>query len=164
MKTTGATAYLGLGSNIGNRTKNLELAISTISEHPEILVCAASSFYESEPVGYEDQDWFINQVVRIETSLSPYELLKVAHRIENIAGRKREIRWGPRTLDIDILLYGEMILKTPILTIPHPFLPERRFVLVPLAEIAPSLKHPVLGISVSDMLIDSPTEDLVKRI
>ena len=164
MKANLVTAYLGLGSNLGDRIKNLELAISAISEHPEILVHAVSSFYETEPMGYQDQDWFINQVIQIDTTLSPDELLTEIRKIENALGRKRRIKWGPRTMDIDILLYGDMVIESSILTIPHPLLTKRLFVLIPLAEIAPSLKHPVLGRSIRHILIDSSNKDLVKRI
>jgi len=164
LKANLVTAYLGLGSNLGDRIKNLELAISAISEHPEILVHAVSSFYETEPMGYQDQDWFINQVIQIDTTLSPDELLTEIRKIENALGRKRRIKWGPRTMDIDILLYGDMVIESSILTIPHPLLTKRLFVLIPLAEIAPSLKHPVLGRSIRHILIDSSNKDLVKRI
>jgi 2-amino-4-hydroxy-6-hydroxymethyldihydropteridine diphosphokinase len=158
------TSYLGLGSNLGNRIKNLEIVISSLSKHPDINVNALSSFYETEPVGYTEQGWFINQVIQIETSLSPTELLKVTQKTEEYLGRKRTIRWGPRKVDIDILLYSDLIINDFSLKIPHPHLTQRRFVLVPLAEIAPNLTHPILGESISKILIDTSAGDLVKKI
>jgi 2-amino-4-hydroxy-6-hydroxymethyldihydropteridine diphosphokinase len=159
-----ATSYLGLGSNLGNRIKNLEIVILALSKQSDIQVTASSSFYETEPVGYKEQKWFINQVVQIETSLSPMDLLEVTQKMEKRFGRKRTIRWGPRTVDIDILLYSDVIMKNSSLNIPHPHLTKRRFVLAPLAEIAPSLIHPLLGESIRKILIDSSNSDLVKKI
>ena len=164
MRTQEATSYLGIGSNLGNRIKNLETVVSALSINPDINVNISSSFYETEPVGYKKQGWFINQVIQIETSLSPPTLLKVTQEIEETLGRKRAIRWGPRTADIDILLYSDLIMNDSSLRIPHPQLTNRRFVLIPLAEIAPSLKHPILGKSIKKILFDCPAADLVKRI
>ena len=158
------TSYLGLGSNLGNRIKNLEIVILALSKHSDIQVTASSSFYETEPVGYKEQKWFINQVIQIKTSLSPKDLLDVTQKMEERFGRRRTIRWGPRTVDIDILLYGNLIMNNSSLSIPHPHLTKRRFVLVPLAEIAPSIIHPLLGESIRKILIDSSTDDLVKKI
>lgn len=164
MKSQEVKSYLGIGSNLGNRIKNLEIAISVLSGQPDIRVNTFSSFYETEPVGYKNQGWFINQVVQIETFLSPSDLLKVTQKLEETLGRKRTIKWGPRTVDIDILLYSDLIMNSSFLTIPHPHLTKRRFVLVPLAEIAPSFVHPILGESISKILIESPAGDLVKKI
>lgn len=158
------TSYLGLGSNLGNRIKNLEIVILALSKHSNIQVTASSSFYETEPVGYKEQKWFVNQVIQIKTSLSPTDLLEAIQKMEECFGRRRTIRWGPRTVDIDILLYGDLIMNNSSLSIPHPHLAKRRFVLVPLAEIAPSLIHPLLGESIRKILIDSSTGDLVKKI
>jgi 2-amino-4-hydroxy-6-hydroxymethyldihydropteridine diphosphokinase len=158
------TSYLGIGSNLGNRIKNLEIVISSLSMHPDIKVNAFSSFYETEPVGYKKQGWFINQAIQIETSLSPPDLLKVTQKIEEDLGRKRTIKWGPRTVDIDILLYSDLIMHDFSLRIPHPHLTKRRFVLVPLAEIAPFLIHPILGENISKILLNSTAGDLVKKI
>ncbi|MGA1865229.1 MAG: 2-amino-4-hydroxy-6-hydroxymethyldihydropteridine diphosphokinase [bacterium] len=157
-------SYLGLGSNLGNRIKNLEIVTEALSSHPGIRINAFSSFYETEPVGYKEQGWFINQVIQIETSLTPMDLLKATQKIEEDMGRKRVVKWGPRIVDIDILLYADLIMTDSSLTIPHPNLTKRRFVLVPLAEIAPSLIHPTLGESISKILIDSPAGDLVKKV
>ncbi|MDH7576685.1 MAG: 2-amino-4-hydroxy-6-hydroxymethyldihydropteridine diphosphokinase [Bacillota bacterium] len=134
--------YLGLGSNLGDRVANLRLARRELGSHPQIRINRASSIYESEPVGFLDQGWFLNQVVEIETSLDPDDLLHVLQEIENRLGRKREIRWGPRLIDLDILLFENCSLTGPGLTVPHPRMYERNFVLVPLNEIAPDLLHP----------------------
>ena len=158
------TAYLGLGSNLGNRMKNLEMAYAAISGHQDIRVTASSACYETEPMGYKNQGWFINQVLRIETRLSPYEILKFVLKTEHHLGRKRRIPWGPRSIDIDILLYGNMVMNDPDLTIPHPHLTERRFVLIPLSEIAPSLIHPVTGKTIEDILRGLSAVDCVNKV
>lgn len=157
------SAYLSLGSNQGDRVKNLEDARLKISINPCIQITSLSSLYETEPVGYQEQEWFINQVLKVETTLSPLELLNVTQEIEKKLGRKRNIRWGPRTLDIDILFFEDSVLTTPDLTLPHPRLHERKFILVPLAEIAPSLIHPVLGESIINIVINTPDKNLVKK-
>lgn len=135
-------AFIGLGSNMGDRLGYLKAALGELAAHPEIRLGRASSFYESEPVGYRQQDWFINQVVEVETALDPWKLLAVLQGIENKLGRKRVIRWGPRVIDLDLLLYGELVLSGEELAIPHPRMYERNFVLFPLNEIAPDLRHP----------------------
>ncbi|MGA1795395.1 MAG: 2-amino-4-hydroxy-6-hydroxymethyldihydropteridine diphosphokinase [bacterium] len=164
MKQAWNSAYLGLGSNIGNRIKNLEKALALLAAQTGIRVISTSSFYETEPVGFRDQGWFVNQVARIETTLPPLELLRVTQHIENSMGRTRAIRWGPRSIDIDILLYGDLVIDHAGLTIPHPRMTERRFVLVPLAEIDPSLRHPKTKERMRTILIDTPTNDLIQRI
>ena len=164
MKIDSKIAYLGLGSNLGDRKKNLEIAHERLSQLPNIRITGFSSFYETEPVGYLGQGWFINQAIEIETSLSPMELLEKIQGIEKGLGRERSIRWGPRTVDIDILAYGNRIMNTPVLKLPHPRLHERRFVLIPLEEIAPTFLHPVLDKSITKILIDTPDKNLVKRI
>jgi 2-amino-4-hydroxy-6-hydroxymethyldihydropteridine diphosphokinase len=128
-------AYLGLGSNIGNKFEYIEKAIEHISRNSKIEIIKQSSYYETNPVGYEDQESFINMCLEIETDFSPLQLLEETQKIENSLGRTREIRWGPRTIDIDILLYSDLIMKNSILTIPHPRMTERAFVLIPLQEI-----------------------------
>lgn len=137
-----ATAFLGLGSNLGDRHANLKNAVELLVSNPRIEVVKVSTFYETEPVGYTDQPDFLNGVVMIETDLQPSELLAVILEIENLMGRIRTIRWGPRVLDIDVLLYNAEIIDEEGLQIPHPRMTERRFVLEPLAEIAPDLILP----------------------
>lgn len=132
-------AYLGLGGNIGNRKENIDKAVELLNNHENIIVLKTSSYYETEPVGYKDQDWFLNIVVEIDTSLIPYDLLKYCNFIEEELKRKRLVRWGPRTIDVDILLYEGFVSEDEKLTVPHPRMMERAFVMVPLYEIAPNI-------------------------
>ena len=128
-------AYLGIGSNMGDKFNYLKECIEKIDALNDIEVTKKSSFYETLPIGYENQDKFINAVLEIKTSLEPMQLLYALQNIENRLHRKRQIRWGPRTIDIDILIYGDDIISTDELTIPHPRMTERQFVLLPLKEI-----------------------------
>ncbi|GEB35373.1 2-amino-4-hydroxy-6-hydroxymethyldihydropteridine diphosphokinase [Brevibacillus parabrevis] len=128
-------AYLGLGSNQGHRAENLRQAIQKLNEQPGIRVLRASAVYETEPFGYVEQEAFLNMAVAIETALSPEQLLDAALSVERVLGRVRTIRWGPRTIDIDLLLYGTSSVSLEHLVIPHPGLSERAFVLVPLRDI-----------------------------
>ena len=131
--------YLSLGSNIGNRIQFLENAIEKIERLPKTILKQKSSYYETDPVGYTNQDKFINQVIEIATELDPYHLLEHCLNIEQSLGRVRLEHWGARTIDIDILLYEGFSSSTETLTIPHPRMTERQFVLIPLSEIAPML-------------------------
>ncbi len=145
-----AIAYLSLGSNLGDRETNISSALKILGQ--KVRISKVSSLYETEPVGYKDQPWFLNCVCSVETELSPQALLKFAKAIERKMGRKRTIRFGPRVIDIDILFYDGLILDSSDLVIPHPRLAERAFVLVPLKEIAPGLMHPLLGLTVEEIL------------
>ena len=147
--------YLSLGSNIGDRAENLRLAVERLAE-ADVRVLRCSKIYETEPVDYLNQAWFLNQVVEAETTLFPLQLLSRTGRIERDLGRKRTVKKGPRTLDIDILFYAAAVVETARLTIPHPRIAERRFVLAPLAEIAPELRHPLTHRSVRQMLEGAP--------
>ncbi|AGC91467.1 2-amino-4-hydroxy-6-hydroxymethyldihydropteridine diphosphokinase [Staphylococcus warneri] len=129
-------AYLGLGSNIGDRAHQLQQAIRIIDQYQYIDVTSISPIYETEPVGYTDQPQFLNLCIEIETTLNPQELLKRCLETEEALHRVRKIRWGPRTLDVDILLYGNEIIEEDNLIIPHPRMTERAFVLIPLNDIA----------------------------
>ncbi|WP_145477379.1 2-amino-4-hydroxy-6-hydroxymethyldihydropteridine diphosphokinase [Staphylococcus warneri] len=129
-------AYLGLGSNIGDRVHQLQQAIRIIDQYQYIDVTSISPIYETEPVGYTDQPQFLNLCIEIETTLNPQELLKRCLETEEALHRVRKIRWGPRTLDVDILLYGNEIIEEDNLIIPHPRMTERAFVLIPLNDIA----------------------------
>jgi len=133
-------AYLALGANMGDRVGNLREAVRLLVENGACRVLSASSFYETKPVGVEDQPEFVNAVVRIETTLSPHDLLNLCLSIEKTMGRKRTMMWGPRVIDIDILLYSSVYTCDDDLVIPHPRMMERAFVLVPLAEITPDLE------------------------
>jgi 2-amino-4-hydroxy-6-hydroxymethyldihydropteridine diphosphokinase len=144
--------YLGLGSNLGDRKCNLEEAILQISKFA--VIKKASSIYATEPWGLKDQPQFLNQVLFVESALKPDELLSQLKIIEKKMGRKRSVRFGPRLIDLDILFYDDLILNSPELTIPHPRLRERAFVLVPLAEIAPKLVHPLDHKTVKELLQD----------
>ena len=139
--------YLGLGANLGDRQGNLVQAIQSIRSSASVE--SISSFYETKPVGYLDQPDFLNTTCLITTDLSPLELLHFLKQIERQMGRQASFRNAPRPIDIDILLYDEVVLDSPDLIIPHPRMAERAFVLVPLAEIAPTVVHPVLNLSIS---------------
>ena len=144
-------AFLGLGSNLGDRQTSLESAIAALKT-AGLRIVQQSAFYESEPQDFKDQPWFLNMVLEVETRYFPIQLLSLLQRIERELGRMRSreaVPKGPRTIDIDILLYGKTVLDAPQLTIPHPRMSERRFVLEPLMEIAPDLRHPVTGRSFS---------------
>jgi 2-amino-4-hydroxy-6-hydroxymethyldihydropteridine diphosphokinase len=135
-------AFLGLGSNIENRLEYLQSAIDALQAHPRIRVDAVSSVYETDPVGGPEQGAYLNMAVRVATLLSPRQLLKVAHDIEDGLGRERTERWGPRTMDVDILLYDHKTIRRRTLEIPHPRLTQRPFALVPLLEVAPGMTLP----------------------
>ena len=136
-------AYISFGSNLGNRLKNIKRGLQLVSRNRSITITKKSSLYETEPVGYENQGWFLNGVIEIETFVLPHKLLSLIKKVERIMGRKRRIRWGPREIDLDILLYNQRCVDTPGLIIPHPRMHERAFVLVPLVEITPRVIHPI---------------------
>jgi 2-amino-4-hydroxy-6-hydroxymethyldihydropteridine diphosphokinase len=147
--------YLGLGSNLGRRPANLARA-RRLLERKAVEVLAASSIYETEPVDYTDQPWFLNQVLEVRSDLDPEALLRLAKSVEAGMKRRPAILKGPRTIDIDILFAADLVLETRGLVIPHPRLERRNFVLVPLKEIAPRLRHPVSGKTVAEMAGASP--------
>ena len=146
------TSYIGLGSNLEDRVGNIRGAIDRMRVHKRIDVVAVSSFYETSPLQLVDQPNFINAVAQIETALGASELLSVLQGIEDGMGRSRVKRYGPRVIDLDILLFGDEVIDEPGLKIPHEKMDIRRFVLVPLCEIAPGAIHPVLEISAQELL------------
>jgi 2-amino-4-hydroxy-6-hydroxymethyldihydropteridine diphosphokinase len=154
------TAYLGLGSNVGNREAHLRSAIEKLAEAMRVL--RVSPVYETDPVEFTEQRRFLNLVVEVETELFPMQLLTRAARVERELGRVRLVPKGPRTIDVDILLYGKTVVQSGQLEIPHPRMAERRFVLAPLADLAPELRHPVTHRSIRQML-DAAPEQMVRK-
>jgi len=152
------TVFISLGSNQGDREKALIEAAASLS--PEITPTAFSKIYETPPWGYDQQPPFLNQVIRAETSLPPLELLDKFKAIEKDLGRKPTFRYGPRVIDVDILFYDATIISSGRLTIPHPEIEKRAFVLVPMMDIAPDFIHPVNGRSITNLLKDLPTENI----
>lgn len=154
--------YLGLGSNLGDRKANLEKALQLLGERLTIL--GVSSLYQTEPVGHQEQPMFFNAVCHAETDLGPLQLLSLIKGIEAALGRVPSFSSGPRSIDVDILFYGDLTLDTGDLTIPHPRVGERAFVLIPLREIAPELVHPVIGDSIRELASVVSGQEGVEKI
>lgn len=153
--------FLALGTNLGNRLENLQKAKQSLP--PKVEILEESSIYETPPWGYLDQPEFLNQVIEVKTKLPPWRLLRYLKAIEQQMGRVTLFRYGPRVIDLDIIFYGERVIDREKLKIPHPRMTERAFVLVPLAEIAPNLVHPVMGTSITELLEGVDTREL-KRL
>lgn len=159
------TAFLALGSNLGDRAAILKGARQMLHVPPERCVTTASALYETEPVGGpEGQSPYLNAVLKIQTSLTAADLLAAGLEVEQHFGRRRQERWGARSLDIDLLFFGDRVFRKPELTVPHPRLHQRAFVLVPLDELAPDLIHPLSGLTVREMLLRLPSTAGVRRL
>jgi 2-amino-4-hydroxy-6-hydroxymethyldihydropteridine diphosphokinase len=146
-------AYIGIGSNLGRKKENYLEALDRIARIPGTRITKESSLYESEPLG-DSKEWYVNGAIEIETDLKPEDLLKKLKNIERVMGRKKvRKRWGARVIDLDILLYGDQKLEKRSLKVPHPEIQKRKFVLIPLSEIAPQVIHPVLDATISELLV-----------
>lgn len=156
-------AFIGLGSNLGDREASVRQALEQIAQAPETTVVRASSLYDTEPVGVEDQPNFLNAVAQVETQLTPHQLLWNLMLIERRLGRVRTQRWGPRTIDLDLLLYDDVVIEDESLQLPHPEMTKRSFVLVPLVELEPLLTHPVTGETMLALLQRLGARPLVKH-
>jgi 2-amino-4-hydroxy-6-hydroxymethyldihydropteridine diphosphokinase len=154
--------YLSLGSNLGDREANLRTAIEKLRDVGDVV--AVSSFYETEPVEVTAQPWFLNSAVKFDTEKMPRQLISAILAIEQGMGRQRKQQKGPRTIDIDILFFGSSIIDIPSLTVPHPHLHERRFVLEPLAEIAPDVRHPIFKRTIRELRDALPAGQTVKKL
>lgn len=158
-------AYIALGSNLGDRELNLLRAVAEIGKIPDSRITGLSPFYESSPVGLTDQPHFYNAVLKLVTALSPHSLLEQLQHIETaLFNRTRDIHWGPRTMDLDLLLHGDALLSDDILTLPHPRMGDRLFVLRPLHDIAPGLVLPGSGQTVEELLDALSTDDVVTKL
>jgi 2-amino-4-hydroxy-6-hydroxymethyldihydropteridine diphosphokinase len=156
------TVYIGLGSNVGDRAATIERGMDALND-AGVRIVKKSSLYETEPVDAPPQQWFLNAVVEAQTELMPQQLLRAIGKIEKAFGRQRIVQRGPRTLDLDILLYGSSVVHARELEVPHPRLPLRQFVLVPLVEIAPALRHPSLDRSMTELLAATADTSQVRR-
>lgn len=158
---SGVICFIGVGSNLDNPAERCLEAFRRLSSVSGIKVLRRSSLYQTEPVGFTEQDWFVNTVIEIRTALSPRELLNALQRVEEGMGRVRGPRWGPRVIDLDILLYGQDVIQDEDLIVPHPLLHKRRFVLEPLCEIASYAIHPSFGVSIHGLKDRSNDESRV---
>lgn len=154
--------YVGIGSNMGDKEGNILGALRMLEEDGRLSAQGIAPLYKTGPVGYTDQDWFLNTVAAYETALTPRELLVALMGIEKQMGRERTVRWGPRVIDLDILLYGDAVVDTPDLQIPHPRIVERAFVVVPLADLAPDILLPG-GKTAASLAVDLPKTQAVER-
>ena len=160
----GHIVYIGIGSNLGDKVAQCEKAISEILKADRHILLAKSSLFKTRPIGYTTQDWFVNGVIKIETDLDADELLRKLKEIESQLGRTETFRWGPRSIDLDILLFDEKVIHSEDFQVPHPSMHKRQFVLIPLAEIDRTLVHPVLKKSIGQLLEDLKEDQGVEKI
>ena len=157
-------AYIGIGSNLGDKIHHCEKAISAILKIDRHKLLAKSSLFKTQPIGYTSQDWFVNGVIKIETDLEAPELLRTLKTIESQLGRTKTFRWGPRTIDLDILFFDDNEIHTEELQIPHPLIQDRQFVLIPMAEIDRNLIHPVFKKTVQELLDNLKEDQRVEKL
>ena len=158
------TAYIAIGSNMDSPADNCNEAADLLNDHPAISISSRSSLYETEPLGNNDQAWFVNSVVEVTTHLTPELLFKACMTIESKMGRVRDEKWGPRIIDLDILFYDDFVFKERNLEIPHPGIADRSFVLIPMNEIAPDFVHPKLNKTTETLLAEIPNPQQVTRL
>lgn len=154
------SVYISIGSNIGDLLDNCCQAIGALQSDPDIRVIERSPFYRTAPVDFREQDWFLNAALKLRTAVQPLQLLKRMQAVQRKLGRKADtVRFGPRIIDMDIIFYGDQVLETTELILPHPRMHKRRFVLQPICDIDPTIVHPLLGVSVQDLLNQLVTDD-----
>jgi 2-amino-4-hydroxy-6-hydroxymethyldihydropteridine diphosphokinase len=159
------TAYIGIGSNLADPRRNCLEAIERIGRIEGCNITSVSGLYLTEPVGVKAQEWYINGAVSVSTGLSPFDLISRLLDIEAEMGRVRTMKWGPRVIDLDILLFGQDIINEKVLTVPHPMMHLRRFVMAPMADLAPDLMHPVLGKTMVELYMEiAPDGQVIKHV
>lgn len=154
-------AYIGIGSNIGDPRRNCREATDRIGRIDGCKIISVSGLYLTQPVGVSGQDWYINRAVSVSTGMKAHDLLRILSGMEQDMGRVRTVKWGPRIIDLDILLFGQDVINDSILRVPHPMMHLRRFVMAPMAELAPDLMHPVLGKTMAELFREIPADDQV---
>ena len=157
-------SYIGIGSNQGNSIELIKRALDLIDLVPGVKITRVAPLYRTEPIGYTDQPWFYNTVAELEVQVAPFELLDILEDVERKLGRVRTIRWGPRTIDLDILLFGKNIIDEESLRIPHPLMHLRRFVLVPMVELAPDFIHPAINSKICDICKAELKKNIICKI